>query len=475
MAGKSSKAGQRLLVLKHNKWWFRRAVPAALQALVGRGAFYMVNLNTGDLKLAQRLRNELERDTSELFDTLREGARPLTPREQGLMHRELIRELLQNDGAEAGEASPLEHAQTSLESTVDAFKDARQRDEFLAAAYSHEDATANLDAHLANLRRNGIVEKSVKEREGLIRLFAKWASEQRPSLMLTKIDRKVAGKYVAERLDALHPKTQSKHLMALRGYWIYLTTRGLIDPPSYELRNSGWPWNAQQLRNKATRAERGSRSDRERPYTDSEVSALLYAPYPDGISQRYEVQLRDATRISLLSGMRMSEVLRLWVSDVKTSTDGVGLIFDIQEGKTDAAARPVPVHSELMETIQRRLLAPDGSPKAPDQWLFHELMEERDPSDTFGKRFRRFRLALAVDDRREGKRRSLVNFHSARRWFATSAERAGQTEAIIKDVIGHEPDEKNVTRRYIALSTEAQMRRCIEAVRLPPIRIREAI
>lgn len=37
----------------------------------------------------------------------------------------------------------------------------------------------------------------------------------------------------------------------------------------------------------------------------------------------------------------------------------------------------------------------------------------------------------------EGKRRSLVNFHSLRRWFITKAEQAGQPESIIAAVVGH--------------------------------------
>jgi hypothetical protein len=46
-----------------------------------------------------------------------------------------------------------------------------------------------------------------------------------------------------------------------------------------------------------------------------------------------EALIIDALLISLLSGMRQAEVLTLWVEEVH---DGV---FDIQQGKTDAAAR----------------------------------------------------------------------------------------------------------------------------------------
>jgi hypothetical protein len=44
----------------------------------------------------------------------------------------------------------------------------------------------------------------------------------------------------------------------------------------------------------------------------------------------------------------------------------------------------------------------------------------------------------------------------------------GQQEAVIKDVIGHVPDKKNVTRNsYIYTSSGPQMRACVESVKLP--------
>ncbi|MCA0272203.1 MAG: tyrosine-type recombinase/integrase [Proteobacteria bacterium] len=430
----------------------------------------MENLETSDLKVAQGLRDELERFTSETFAAIRSGktmaAAALTAREQGILAREAIIVAADHDTGEP-EGNPFDAALWAADAAAEGFRSEADRDAYLDALHGRDAVEAHLDAHLATLRRNKIVEKSVKEREGLILAFATWAAAQKPALTLDRIDRKQAGKYVAEKLDELHPKTQSKHLMALRGYWVQLAARGLVELPQQEPRGSGWPWNAQQIRNKPTRAERESRSDKERTFTEAEVKALLYAPYPEGMTAEHEAQIRDAIRMSLLSGMRMAEVLKLWVDDVKEAEDGAELIFDIQEGKTDAAARPVPVHPDLVDVVQRRLKDKDGNDKPGGAWLFHELADERDPGDTFGKRFARFRKNLGVADKREGKRRSLVNFHSARRWFATTAARAGQHDAVIQDVIGHEPDEKNVTRRYIAMSSRAQMRACVEAVKLP--------
>lgn len=472
MAGKSKNAGKRLLVLKHNRWWFRRAVPSVCQKALGGGKFYMVNLETSDLKSAQRLRNELERDTTEAFAAIKSGdnvaAATLTAKEQGILHREQIAALVDHQ-QEGPEESPglYDVALESAEATAEAFRGAEERQAFMDAWHGKEDVQSYLDAHLAILSRNGLTPKSVRERKGLIVRFAEWAAAQKPSLTLDRIDRRQAGKYVAEALDSKHPKTQSTHLMALRGYWRYLADRGVVELPPHEPRGTGWPWNAQQIRNKATRAERGSRNDKERPFTDAEIITLLDAPYPDKMNGDHQSQISDALRISLLSGLRMAEVLKLWVEDVKEGEDGAGLIFDIQEGKTDAAARPVPVHPDLMAIVSRRLKDENGEDKDGKTWLFDELANEQNPGDVFGKRFRRFRVALGVDDKRDGKRRSLVNFHSTRRWFATAAARAGQSETVIGDVIGHEPGEKNVTRRYIAMTSGTQLRACVEAVRLP--------
>ena len=68
----------------------------------------------------------------------------------------------------------------------------------------------------------------------------------------------------------------------------------------------------------------------------------------------------------------------------------------------------------------------------------------------------------------EGSRRSLVNFHSARRWFTTKARHAGQPKETIADVIGHAPDRQDITFGvYAKDASEAQKRECIEAVSMP--------
>ena len=453
MAGKSSKGAERLLTLRGNVWWFRREVPLACRKAVGKG-WAMVNLHTSDVVEAKRRRDDLEAATRMQFRQIAAGTRTtlklpgwspvevtISHADRGALSREALAAAHDDEEADlitfAAEAERASLRPSQRQAFDDAFV-----------------GRVEVDHHLEDfLSKGGLAPKTINELRGLVRKFARWCNEG--GVKLDRVDRKTVGRYVSETIDPMHPVTQGKHFYALRSYWKFLAQRGLIDLPPGEAPKSGWPWNDQQVKKTGKRAERGAKKEAERPFTDDEIQRLLHAPLP--ARNAWDAVLRDATKISLLSGMRLAEVLTLWVEEVH---DGV---FDIQQGKTAAAARAVPIHPDLREIVERRTKG-----KTPKAWLFHECATMRDPGDTLGKSFGRFRKALGVHDKREGVRRSLVNFHSARRWFATKADRAGVQEAVIKDVMGHEPDKANVTRRaYIASSSEEQMRACVEAVKLP--------
>lgn len=73
-----------------------------------------------------------------------------------------------------------------------------------------------------------------------------------------------------------------------------------------------------------------------------------------------------------------------------------------------------------------------------------------------------------MDEIIPGKRRSLVNFHSFRRWFVTKAERAGQMAELIAAVVGHK--RSGLTLGLYSGGPEmTQARICVEAVKLPPL------
>lgn len=437
----------RLLNLRGQVWWFMRDVPADCRAVYGKKT-WLSNLGTSDVRAAMEQRDKLESETAEAFKKMRAGTwspkATLSAPERGAIYREQIAALA-DDPEENAEA--LELVVYAAEAEEDRYRGA-QKAAFKDAIKGAVAVDHHLDAYAAAI--SALAPATVAGRKGNIRQFARWAAAKK--LRLDAITRKVAGQYVTATIDPMHRKTAETHLSSLRSYWSFLHARGHITDGD----DKGGPWAGQRIKAVAKRVERGSK-DEERPFTTDEVKALLYSPFPARMDAEFEAQIADALRISLLTGMRLEEIVTLWVEEVH---DGV---FDIQQGKTTAAARKVPIHPALMELVERRVRG-----KGPKDWLFHELAAERDPGDIFGKRFRRYRLAVGVNDKREGKRRSLVNFHSARHWFARTASFAGQSEKIIGSVIGHHPDKKSITWGvYIRETSEEQRRSCVEAVQLP--------
>ena len=82
------------------------------------------------------------------------------------------------------------------------------------------------------------------------------------------------------------------------------------------------------------------------------------------------------------------------------------------------------------------------------------------------KAFTNYRRSLGVDERLPGRKRSLVNFHSFRRWFRTKAEQAGIPETTIAAVVGHKRQGETFGT-YSAGPSMEQFRACVEAVKLP--------
>lgn len=464
MAGKSKRGGERHLWLQGNVFWYRQQIPKAVHAIIGGPQFVRVNLRTADVVEAKRRRDELESQTRIQFRHIQMGRRgtlelpgwkpagepkraALRPAERGAMWRDPVADAV---AAEDGYIEGIARDLATDEAERFGDDDAKRR-AFSDAFTGREKVDHHLEAYLSTA---GLAPKTTGERRGLVQKLARWAAAK--GLTLDRIDRRQAGKYVTEEIDPLHPVTQTKHLTALRQYWIYLAKRGHIDLPAGEDRNSGWPWDGQKIEKRGKRVERGTKVEEERAFTDDEVRKLLYAPWPMK-KPDWESQIRDATTISLLTGMRLAEVLTLWVGDVD------GGWFDINEGKTEAAARRVPIHGDLKAIVKRRT---EG--KAKTDWLFHELRAERDAGDTFGKRFKRFREAVGVDDRRDGVRRSLVNFHSARRWFTTKARHAGHPKETIAQIVGHKADKSDVTFGvYAREASEGQLKACVRDVKLP--------
>ncbi|WP_394177419.1 tyrosine-type recombinase/integrase [Yoonia maritima] len=460
-----SNRSERLLVLKGNTFWFRQGVPKPVRQMIGGPAFIMINLQTSNITEAKHLRDDLEAATRVQFRDViagRRGAFELPGLSASATNASVSRsqalpaalrgDLIRNAMADAEDGDELHLIVEAAEAEADAMRPA-QRKAFERAMAGKVEIEHHLEDYLSKAE---LAPKTTNERRGHVMKLARWCSEK--GRTLDQIDRREAGRYVSDELDQMHPVTQGKHITALRQYWIYLARRGHVQLPVGEGVKTGWPWNDQLVEKKGKRVERGGKKAVERPFTDAEVSTLLNSPFP--LREAYKAPMQDILRIGLLSGMRQAEISTLWVEEV-IEKDG-HLWFDLQQGKNGSAARVVPVHSTLASMISDRMVG-----KAGQDMLFHELSSVKNPSDAYGKRFKRYREGLGVKDDLPGVRRSLVNFHSARRWFTTKARHAGIDKDTIGDVIGHQSDKQDVTFGvYARRASDRQLIACVEAVRL---------
>ncbi|MFB7147754.1 tyrosine-type recombinase/integrase [Agrobacterium deltaense] len=172
-------------------------------------------------------------------------------------------------------------------------------------------------------------------------------------------------------------------------------------------------------------------------------------------------------RIAALTGCRLDPIVCLRVKDCRDNG-----VFVFKPQKKEKAERLCPIHSDLAEIVERRTQG-----KAPDDPFFPEWPG---PQNTDSKRERSFKTSnqftayarsIGVREELEGRRRSLINFHSFRRWFITEAERAGQPETLIAAVVGHKRQGMTFGV-YSAGPLIDQARSCVEVVRLPPLSAR---
>lgn len=448
----------RRLDLRGQTWWFQMAIPAACRPHFNGTAMRRLSLETGDIKTAQARRDEVEQETLKLFGDIRAGKvinpKRLYAQDRGELWRETIRQLEVSPGEDGGEPDDLDLASIARELAEDEGDKlaGRERQEFVNAYAGRVKVDQHLEAYLKSIK---LADKTTDERRGLVMRFVRWCDKE--GLRLPDINRKMAGRYVTDEIEPMHFRTAKKHMTALRGYWEYLRRRGHVD--FTEARDN--PWNDQIEANRGRKGTAGQ-DERERPFTTDEVKALLSAG-PDSPGS-YDDQIVQVLTIGLLTGMREAEIVTLKVADLFDGGDGHGTIFDVKDSKTKAGLRQVPMHPDLTSIV-----AALTTDKKPTDWLFSEYAGMPNPGDTFGKRFKRYREIRKVDDKREGRRRSLVNFHSARKWFVTEAHRAGFSEDIVAAIVGHEREggKKITFGVYSGGPSGAQKRACVEAVKLP--------
>ncbi len=322
--------------------------------------------------------------------------------------------------------------------------------------------TVHVDQWLGDIE-DSIAKRTAKHYRTTVHDLAAYARQEGLPQTIEAFNRRSAGDLISKRFitPKVPYKTARKYVSALSSYWRWLSAKGKLPEG-----NSN-PWR-DQVMPKAPKPQRGSKAHhKERPFTDDELMTLL-----DPKACAGDLTLSDFMLISPLSGMRIEEIASLRVEDV----DLKSATMAVTEAKTEAGVRIVPIHPKIKCIFKRRI-----ANKAPSAWLFDELPEYppeslSERSMVVSKRFVTYRRSLGVDERVEGKRRSLVNFHSFRRSFirraidALHAGAIGYDQWTIADVVGHERGEMGLEMTmgvYPGPASPKALKACVEAVKLP--------
>ena len=177
-----------------------------------------------------------------------------------------------------------------------------------------------------------------------------------------------------------------------------------------------------------------ARLEPERAWTDVEAQALLKDPASPSLRLLMQVLASTGARLDAAYNMKV---------DRSAGT----ITFPAQ--KKELGPRTIPLHSHLSGPLA------DWS-----GWPWPN-------SNGAGKAFAAYRQKVLGPDP-PGRRRSIVNAHSWRRFFISQAERNGIDERVISDCVGHK--RRSMTGRYSAGFSIEQMRGCVEAVRLPTMK-----
>jgi integrase len=210
---------------------------------------------------------------------------------------------------------------------------------------------------------------------------------------------------MAKLSDGLSPRTLSRNLSSVRGYWRHLTTLGLaraeIEPFS----------NLDIARGHNKQSERIARQ----AFTPKDVVRLLKAARAKG-----DAQLENLINLARWTGCRIEELCSLKIDHVRKG------YFTVHDAKSKAGNRQVPVHSKLSPALLRM------TGQSTDGYVISGLSATRygHRSGAIGHRFSGLKTELGFDSQHV--------FHSIRKTVATQFEQNLVPEGVAADILGHD-------------------------------------
>jgi len=432
------------LRLHRRLWRYDRFVPPELRPFMPegyRGTRFRVYLKTPDLAAALRVRPKLDAQFADMVEQARrrmEGTEGDAV-QQGVDAAMYIRR-------EEGHGAPL--PDEVYEAAYQALpKVARPVfSEVLGTGLAPVTILRHVPEWLE--RTSYLHPKTLLERRITLNHLNEWCTV-RGIADVRKFSRDIAKLFIKEHCEGKAPSTTSKVLQSVRGYWAFLKDEGVTVDPDI--------WN--NLAPKKSR--RDELRDRERPFSDDELRALFRGDKAAGVYP--SPRLLDTMTIAYLTGMRLGEIGDLKIDHV----DLTKKVIHVPGTKTAASVRTIPIAPALTKVLVARVKG-----RGKGEYIIHEVEDRerkygRKRSAQLSVEFMRYREKVGVDERREGKRRALTNFHSFRRTAAKHMIEAGVAANVVDGFFGWA--EQGVMRvRYTAgADLMKQMREAVEKLKLP--------
>lgn len=238
----------------------------------------------------------------------------------------------------------------------------------------------------------------------MARAIAKQFGKSHPTV------RDVTHEAVQRWIDGLDvaPATIQRSLSALRTYWKFLQRSDIKAVP-----RDVQPFTDLDLP-KLHKGKNGKR-DQRKPFSPRDIVKLRITAF-----HQPDQQLYDLISMAMFTGCRIEELCSLTIKNVHDS------YIEIEDAKTAAGWRQVPIHSALQQTLAGLI------EQSNDGYVISGLSPNKygDRSNAIGKRFGRLKKATGFGPE--------YVFHSIRKTVATLLENAGVPENVSADILGHE-------------------------------------
>jgi len=387
------------LELRYKTYFALLTVPKDVQHILGKKRFFKTT-GTGDLKIAQA--------KADLF-IIKWQAEIANARQNS--DDPIIRSALEL--SRMSKSSPTYLVQDIIENETSRLRN--ETNEFVAETFE-QIATGKakvLETYIANWEKHqharGLEEKSISQMKSDLNLLTEYIHTT------TMVDNKNCDAWInlIAKTNGYKSSSVTRIISACNNFYRYLQeisvfTEDMVSPFKVpKAYRQSKKHNAKQVNKRSSWV----------PFTKNEVEALYSAAAKKGDSD-----LVDLIAIAAYTGSRIEELCSLNKEYVNLNDKTLTIV----DAKTDAGNRVVPIHNGILKTISNLFH------NSSNTYLFDKLTANKygDRSNAIGKRFGRLKKELGHGNQHV--------FHSIRKTFTTELERAGISENIAADIVGHE-------------------------------------